>query len=105
MAKRVWICRTEQLFINMGAELIHDGLKNPGQFEFPPDKVGFFTRYYRCKMDGKFINTWAKFIYDKRTGYVDFELTWKDPRQKKVIEKRRLTLADNGEHQEVFKSV
>ena len=105
MAKSVWICRTEELFISLGAVLIHDGLRNPGQFEFPPDKVGFFTRYYRCRMDWRFINTWAKFIYDKRSGHVDFELTFKDPRTgRKEIEKRRMSLSHNSETQEVFKS-
>jgi len=103
--RKAWICRTEQLFINLGAVLIHDGLKNPGQFEFPPDEVGFYTRYYQCKMDGQFISTWVLFKYDKRTGWADFEVTHRDPRTgKKEIERRRLKMSETSEAREVFRN-
>ena len=99
------ICRTEELFISLGAELIHDGLKNPGQFEFPADEVSFYTRYYRLKMDGEFINTWVLFKYDKRTGWADFEVTYRDPRTNiKEVEKRRLKMAEVSKTKEVFRN-
>jgi len=59
--------------------LVHDGQKNPGQFQFPPEEVRFYTRTYRWLIDGKPVNTWVKFIYDLREGEATVEATFHEP--------------------------
>lgn len=76
----VRMCRLERLFPKLGFVLLHDGSKSPKDFILPPEEVAFFTRKYRLKIDGKFVNTWATFRYDGRKGsYAEFELYSKDP--------------------------
>ena len=94
--KKRWMCLWERLCINMGLVLIKDGQHNPGQFELPPEDVRFYTMIYRGTMDGKFINTWVKFIYDEREGEVDVEITCRDPKLK-GREKMVLTMPKTGE--------
>ena len=74
------MCLLERLFIKVGFELIHDGQRSPEQVQLPPEEVACFTRKYRLKMaDGKFVNTWAKFSYDKRKALADFQVYSRDP--------------------------
>lgn len=79
MAKQ-WECFWERL-IRRSPEwvLVHDGQRNPGQFEFPPEEVRFYTRVYRWLIDGEPVNTWAKFVYDLREGEATVHLTYHEP--------------------------
>jgi hypothetical protein len=75
-------CNLERLLIKAGFRLIHDGQKNPGQFTLPPEEVKFFTRKYRWFLEGVFVNTWVKFMYDRRNSEeweVKFEFYSRDP--------------------------
>lgn len=90
MANQNNMCRLEKLLISVGFELVHDGQRNPGQFELPPEEIVCYTRKYRLRMDGIPVNTWAKFTYDGRSQVADFELYSRDPdlkgREKMLLE-------------------
>ena len=73
------MCRAERLCITLGMRLIHDGKNNPGQFKLPPEDVRYYTRLYQGHMDGEFIRTYVRFIYDERTNDVDMEITLNEP--------------------------
>ena len=78
--KDSWMCLWERLIKDAGAfVLVHDGQRNPGQFEFPPEEIRFYTRTYRLLIDGEPVNTWVKFKYDLREGEVSVDLTWREP--------------------------
>lgn len=88
------VCLLERFFKRIGFILIHDGQRNPEQFSLPPEEVKCFIRKYRWQVDGKLINTWAIFKYDKRSQFADFELYSRDP-ELKGREKMLLTMEDN----------
>lgn len=89
-----WVCLWERLIRKMGDfVLVHDGTRNPGQFEFPPDEVRFYTRVYQWVIDGEPVNTFVKFKYDLREGEVDVDLTWREPKKKVQREGMVLTNA------------
>lgn len=92
------MCLLERLLRDNGFVLVHDGQRNPEQIELPPEEVRFFTREYRLKLDGQFVNTWVKFIYDNRSGTVDFEIHSREPHTRG---REKLTL--KGENNEVTK--
>lgn len=88
-----WICGWEQLCIDFGFTLLHNGQNNPGQFELPPEEVRFYTMLYQGVLDGAPISTYVKFIYDLREGEVDMQMSWRDPRtKKKKAEKSKLDM-------------
>lgn len=63
-----WMCTLEEYFWKHEKwELIHDGQRNPGQFEFPPEDVRRFTRRYRKRDFG------VKFLYDLRQELAEVE--------------------------------
>lgn len=72
-------CLLERTFIRLGFVLIHDGQRNPGQFNLPPEEIRCFTRKYRLKIDNEFVNTWAVFMYDERSQFADFEIMSREP--------------------------
>ncbi len=56
--------------------LLHDGYRRTDK-----DQVSdptFYTRLYRMRLDGEFVNTWIKFVYNLRDNWADFELSWHD---------------------------
>lgn len=65
-----WMCMWERrLFHRSGWwRLVHDGQENPGQFQFPPEEIRFYTRTYRLCLDGELLSTWVRFVYDLREG-------------------------------------
>ena len=72
--KYEWI---EGWFKALGFELVHDGGQNLSKDELPGRR--FFTRKYQLRMNGKFTETYVKFIYDLRKGEcVDFKIYGKD---------------------------
>jgi len=73
------MCLLERFFRDNGFKLIHDGQRNPVQFQLPPEEVRFFTRKYRLSIDGHFVNTWVVFKYDERSQFADFEMYSKEP--------------------------
>ena len=77
-----WVSCWEELCKTLGFRLVHDGQRNPGQFELPPEEVRFYTRLYQGMLDGQPISTFVKFIYDERKGEVDMEISMRDPRKK-----------------------
>ena len=76
-------CFVERVFMSLGFILVHDGQHQPnktvlfpGQEQFPSK---FFTRKYRLKMVGKFIDCSVIFKYDSRNGEcIDFDIVGKD---------------------------
>lgn len=89
------MCLLERLFAEVGFKVIHDGQRNPGQFEFPADEIRFFTRKYRLFMDDEPLNTWAVFKYDRRSNLADFEVYSRDPdivRKSKSSERQEMSL-------------
>ena len=72
-------CLLERILIKTGFVLIHDGQRNPGQFKLPPNEIKCFTRKYRLKLDGEFVNTWITFKYDDRSPFADPEVYIHDP--------------------------
>lgn len=84
-----WMCNLEEYFWeNPEWELIHDGQRNPGQFEFPPDDIRCFTRRYKCiGKSGLWGIVWGiTFQYDLRSGGADVtkvEFSSEDSRHKK----------------------
>lgn len=70
-------CMFERALINMGFEVIKDGSKEPTDVNWLESPT-FFTRVLRAKVEGKFIDTWVRFTYDKRTGDADFSVSYRD---------------------------
>ena len=93
--KGAWISEWERIAQRAGFVLIHDGLKNPGQFNLPPDQVRYYTRKYRLKLlDVGFVNTWLVFVYDLREGEVRMDLTHRDPMKRKESETMVMEIED-----------
>ena len=87
-----WMFGAEWEMLNNGNwELVHDGQKNPLQFEFPPEDVKCFTRKYRYIKPSGWHGvirsiTWQ---YDLREGWRDIakiELVFEDSRHRKSKE-------------------
>jgi hypothetical protein len=86
----------ESSFANAGIlSLVHSGKEgdNPDQMDTP----SFYTRVYRMKLDGDFIDTWVRFKYNLRDGWADFYVSFREPaigtdpeRVKKEQNSRRL---------------
>ena len=72
---RLMKCLLERLVVRAGFVLVHDGKNGEGQFNIDPS---FYTRTYRLKLDGEFVNTWLKFKYDARSSLADLSMSWKD---------------------------
>jgi hypothetical protein len=88
-----WISGWEQLCIDLHFKLLHDGLKNPGQFTFEPDDLRFYTMLYQGVLDGMPIMTFVRFRYDLRKGEVDMFPSCHDPRKvKKKTEKATMLI-------------
>ena len=83
-----WVCCWEELCITLGFRLVHDGQRNPGQFNLPPEEVRFYTRLYQGMMDGKPISTFVRFIYDEREGEVKADISMRDPRRNDGAKRR-----------------
>ena len=76
--------------------LVHDGQRNPGQFEFPPGDVKFYTKIYQLYLDGKPTDIKVKFKYDLRgSNYAGAELIWGEDGKK--IEREEMVLANAKE--------
>lgn len=95
------MCLLERILRSNGFILVHDGQQNTEGAQLIDDGVSFFIRKYRLKMDGEFVNTWIKFIYDDRSQYVDFEIYSKDKetrgREKMVLGKESLKVEAKDE--------
>ena len=83
-----WVSIWEELCINLGFRLLHDGQRNPGQFSLPPEEVRFYTKYYQAVMDGEPIHFFVKFVYDEREGEVNAYISMRDPRRKDGAKRR-----------------
>ena len=85
------MCLLERFFRNNGFKLVHDGQKNPGQFQFSPEEVRYYTRKYRLQIDHEWQNTWVVFKYDERSQFADFEIYSREPnnrgREKMVMQR------------------
>jgi hypothetical protein len=95
MEHKMWVSGWEKLVQRFGLGrfvLVHDGQRNPGQFELPPEDVRFYTKIYRWEIDGKFINTWVKFKYDLRDNEVGMDLTFHDPLKPKGSKRQKESL-------------
>ena len=59
-------------------EMVKDG-RNPhsGGMEQASDP-SFYVRKYRMKLDGEYVNTWIKFVYNHRDGWADFSMSYHD---------------------------
>lgn len=79
VAEKSQACLLERLLMKAGFELVHDGQNSPCQVQLPPEEVSCYTKKYRWKIDGKFVNTWVRFFYDKRGQFADFEIYSRDP--------------------------
>ena len=96
-------CLLEKIVSKAGFVCVYDGSSSPKDIDWL-EKPTFYTRVYRCKQDGEWINTWIKFIYDLRPGpdygYADFEVSWKDLTVFKELDKRQspdiLKTIENG---------
>lgn len=57
--------------------LLHDGSLStlPGGQTSAPS---FYTKLYRMKLDGKFVNTRIRFVYNHRDNWADFEISTQD---------------------------
>lgn len=79
--KRPWMCFWERRFFHNRADwlLEHDGQRNPGQFEFPPGEILYYTRTYRLQLGGELQGTWVRFRYDLREEEATVDLTWHEP--------------------------
>ena len=73
-------CLFERSVRSMGFMLMRDGSKKSGNSQDIQwlDKPTFFSRVYRLKLDGIWVNTWIRFTYDARTGWADFSISHKD---------------------------
>lgn len=90
--KPYWMCLLEWEKANdPNWELVHNGQMNPGQFEFPPEDVRYFTRKYRNKIKMGFMGLVSSitFKYDRRSGFGDIvkiELESEDGKHRKAKE-------------------
>ena len=98
-----WMCSLEEYYFGSPDwELVHDGQQNPGQFEFPPSEIRYFTRRYKCisEREGRFMGAWgATFSYDLRDGVVadvKFEFNREDSNHKKRKDIFALTQRKGG---------
>lgn len=76
-------CPLEKALKSAGFVQIYDGQsaiaarhqKNP----MPPEERRFFVRHYQQVKNGRFVNWWAKFVYDTRNrNCITFYITNKD---------------------------
>ena len=85
-------CLLEKIVSKAGFICVYDGSNTPKDIDWLETPT-FYTRVYRCKQDGEWINTWIKFIYDLRPGpdygYADFEISWKDLTVFKELDKKQ----------------
>jgi hypothetical protein len=96
-------CLLEKIVSKAGFVCVYDGSNDPKDIDWLETPT-FYTRVYRCRQDGEWINTWIKFIYDLRPGpdygYADFEISWKDLTVFKELDKRQspdiLQAIENG---------
>ena len=79
------MCGLEILLRIIGFRLTHDGQRNPGQFQLPPDDVTYYTRTYRGWLDGKPINAEVKFIYDRRNAFIGVDLNMPKHKREKMV--------------------
>ena len=84
-----WMCELERYFFNHADwKLVHDGQRNPGQFEFPPKDVRCFTRRYRTNGIDKMLGIHGIiFRYDLRGVVADvkFEFSSENGHKKKKV--------------------
>ena len=99
------MCLLEKVIMKSGFVLVHDGQRNPGQFILPPEEIKCFTRKYRLKSDGEFLNTWIVFKYDQRSQMADFEIYSREPetagREKMVLGEELSKVIEEEEKKEV----
>jgi hypothetical protein len=55
--------------------LVKDGSKEPIDINWL-DTPSFYTKLYRMKLDGEFVNTWVRFVYNTRDNWADFEMRY-----------------------------
>lgn len=96
------MCLLERLLRANGFRLIHDGQRNPGQIQLPPEEVALFTRQYRLYLDGEPVNTWVKFTYDNRSQFADFEIHSREPGLKGREKMSSRNTIDNPEVQHEY---
>lgn len=72
---KVMRCLLERMAVRAGFELVHDGKAGK---QFGVEDPALYTRVYRLKLDGEFVNTYIRFKYDNRTRYADFSISWDD---------------------------
>lgn len=75
------MCFWERVLIQAGFRLVHDGQKNPGQFELAPKDVRFYTRKYRWFLDDAPVNCWVTLVYDDRECH-DITISYRDGQDK-----------------------
>lgn len=94
-----WVCVWERVARQVGFVLVHDGQRNPGQFKLAPEDVRYYTKKYRWRIDGQFVNTWLTFVYDMRKGEVDVEVSYKEPKSQRT-RRETMVLKEvlNGKH-------
>lgn len=68
-------CLLERI-IARTAILVYDGKLNSTPVQI--DNPSFYTRVYRLKLDGQPVNTWIRFIYNKRDNWADMRISVKD---------------------------
>ncbi len=103
MTEKTGMCFWEKVCISAGFRLIHDGQRNPGQFVLQPQDVKFYTRKYQLYLDGKPVNTFVTFIYDKREA-VDIRISYKDGKGKgELMQDKEVTDAEvkHGANREI----
>jgi hypothetical protein len=79
----------EDFFKFLGFRLIHDGGQNLSPHELPERR--FFTRKFQLWMNGKPVEAYVKFIYDRRRGEcTDFKVYGRDSEGVKREQKMRM---------------
>lgn len=57
--------------------VVKDGSKEPTDVNWLTTP-SFYTKLYRMKLDGEFVNTWLRFVYNYRDNWADFEMTYRN---------------------------
>jgi len=94
-----WVCFDEKFFRDYWGlgkfVLIHDGPKDPIQFELPKEEVRHYVKKYQWYIDGKPVHTFLTFVYDLRKRTVKMEWSIKNNQNSRVQkEVKELRLPD-----------
>lgn len=53
---------------------VKDGSQPHGAVQ--AENPSMYTKIYRMRLDGQFVNTWIKFVYNHRDGWADFTIIY-----------------------------